>query len=105
MIKFKVTKPGVYMAVKGDQVEQEVGTVLTLECDNVPAFLVGKGEVVGDSDGKELVAADELLSAALAEIEAMTKANEEMADKLEKAEKAVADLTAEVADLKKKSAK
>lgn len=111
MLKFKVTKQGVYLAVKGEQVEQEVGTVIALDADEVPAFLVGKGEVVGDSDGKELVAADELLESAVAENAELVKANKELADKLAKAEesavaakKSIEDLTAEVAALKKKSA-
>lgn len=105
MIKFKVKKQGVYLAVKGEQVEQEVGTVLALDADEVPAFLVGKGEVVGDSDGKELVAADELLESAVAENAELVKVNKELVDKLAKAEKSAEDLAAELADLKKKLAK
>lgn len=112
MIKFKVKKQGVYLAVKGDQVEQEVGTVLALDTDEVPAFLVGKGEIVGDSEGKELVAADELLESAVAENADLVKANKVLADKLAKADeqaakdkKEIETLTAENADLKKKSAK
>lgn len=99
MIKFKVKKQGVYLAVKGEQVEQEVGTVLALDGDEVPAFLVGKGEVVGDSDGKELVAADELLESAVAENAELQKANKELADKLEHANAELQKVPAIVAEL------
>jgi hypothetical protein len=75
MIDFKINKQGVYLSVNGEQVEQEVGTVLKLDSDVVPAFLSGKGEVIGDNEGKSLVTNDELLESAMAE-------NKELSEKL-----------------------
>ena len=63
-IKVKVKQPGAYLTVNGESQEIEVGKVLEFDGDELPSFLVGKAEIVGDTDGKELVVADELLAAA-----------------------------------------
>lgn len=87
MIKFKVTKQGVYLAAKSGQEEQPVGTILSLDVDEVPSWLVGKGYIVGDSEGKTLVAADsELLNTAMAE-------NADLSSQLAAAKGAVEALT------------
>lgn len=50
-MKLKITKPG-YHDQKGDPVE--VGTVITVSGDKIPAALVNKCEVLdGDTDSKE----------------------------------------------------
>jgi len=86
MIDFKINKQGVYLSVNGEQVEQEVGTVLKLDSDVVPTFLAGKGEVIGDNEGKSLVTNDELLNSAIEE-------NTALASNLESAKSAVEALT------------
>ena len=63
-IKVKVTHRGAYLTVNCELQEIVVGKVLEFDGDELPSFLVGKAEIVGDTDGKELVVADELLAAA-----------------------------------------
>lgn len=63
-ITVKVKHRGAYLTVNGESQEIEVGKLLEFDGDELPSFLVGKAEIVGDTDGKELVVADDLLAAA-----------------------------------------
>lgn len=103
--KFKVKQPGVFFATKDGEQEVRVGEVITLDSKEVPAYLVGKGEIVGESNGKELVTNDELLAEADKQIA-------ELSDQLKKSQNEAAlakteneKLAAEIAELKKKLAK
>lgn len=51
-MKIEITEQGVYDA---DGNEIEVGTELTVKGDEVPAWLVNKGRVIGEPKGKTLV--------------------------------------------------
>jgi hypothetical protein len=48
-MKIEITEQGVYGA---DGNEIEVGTILTVEGEAVPAWLINKGRIVADSKGK-----------------------------------------------------
>jgi peptidoglycan hydrolase CwlO-like protein len=71
-IKVKVKHRGAYLTVNGESQEIEVGKLLEFDGDELPSFLVGKAEIVGDTDGKELVVSDELLEAASEENKALS---------------------------------
>lgn len=93
-IKVKVKQPGAYLTVNGESQEIEVGKVLEFDGDVLPSFLVGKAEIIGDTDGKELVVADELLAAASDENKVLSAKVELLtADLAAASEKATADAT------------
>jgi chromosome segregation ATPase len=108
-IKVKIKQPGAHIVVKGETQELKVGTVLDFEGDEIPGFLVGKAEKVGDNEGKELATNDELLAEADKQIAELTaengklKSDLDQADRdLEKAKAVNSDLTAEIEKLKSK---
>lgn len=84
-IKVKVKQPGAYLTVNGESQEIEVGKVLEFDGDELPSFLVGKAEIIGDTDGKELVVADELLAAASEENKVLSAKVDALTAELEKA--------------------
>lgn len=90
-IKVKVKQRGAYLTVNGESQEIEVGKVLEFDGDALPGFLVGKAEIIGDTDGKELVVADELLAAASEENKVLSAKVDALTADLEKA---TADLAA-----------
>lgn len=83
-IKVKVKQPGAYLTVNGESQEIEVGKVLEFDGDELPSFLVGKAEIVGDTDGKELVVTDELLAAASEENKVLAAKVDSLTAELEK---------------------
>lgn len=72
MIKVKIKHPGAHMMAGKELRELEVGEVLELQGEELPNFLIGKAEIVGDNEGKSLVNNDELLDAAMAENKDLT---------------------------------
>lgn len=132
MIKVKIKHPGAHMMAGKELRELEVGEVLELQGDELPNFLIGKAEILGDNEGKSLATNDELLNSAIEEnaqltsnlesargaIDALSKDNKGLTELLDgvRAElKAAIDnsdslkaenekLTAEIAELKKPKA-
>ena len=92
MIKVKITQPGAHIYTNGERSELAVGLIQEFDGDELPGFLIGKAEIVGDTDGKELVAADELLAVASEENKALSAKVDELTAELAVAsEKAGAD--------------
>jgi len=52
-VKVKVIRPGLFLAVKGADVEQEIGTVLTV--DKIEGALLNKVAEIGSDEGKTFV--------------------------------------------------
>lgn len=101
MIKVKIKHPGAHMMAGKELRELEVGEVLELQGDDLPNFLIGKAEIIGDNEGKALVNNDELLEAAMAE-------NKELSDKLAYATtelQKVSEIVSELATVKAENEK
>lgn len=58
-IKVKVKQPNVFFAVDGVEQEVEIGKILEIDADELPSYLVGKAEIIGESQGKEFKVASE----------------------------------------------
>lgn len=129
MIKVKIKHPGAHFQSGKELRELEVGEVLEIQGSELPNFLIGKAEILGDNEGKSLVTNDELLNSAIEEnasltsnlesakgaIEALSNDNKgltelldgvraELKSALDAADSAKAEnekLSAEIADLKK----
>ncbi len=122
MIKVKIKHPGAHMMLGKESRELKVGEVLELQGDELPNFLIGKAEIVGDSEGKPLVTNDELLEAAMTENKELSEKLEYATAELQKVPSLLADLesarelaiehakkldvaNAEIAELKKQKSK
>lgn len=57
-IKVRITKPGAHISTKEGVKELEVGQELTLQSTDIPGFLVGKCEIVGEKTGELEVGTD-----------------------------------------------
>src|SRR5690606_16304328 len=57
-LKVRITKRGAHMSTKEGVKELEVGQELTLQSTDIPGFLVGKCEIVGEQTGEIEVGAD-----------------------------------------------
>ncbi len=57
-MKVEVTEKGVFYTADGKTSEVPVGTELTLDVEEVPAFLVNKCRVIAAPKAKELKTAD-----------------------------------------------
>jgi len=114
VIKVKVNQPGAHMATGKELRELKVGEVLELQGDELPNFLIGKAEIIGDTDGKSLATNDELLESAMAENKELLEQLEYAKTELQKVPEIVSELatvkaeneklTAEIAELKKPKA-
>jgi len=101
VIKVKIKHPGAHMMAGKELRELKVGEVLELQGDELPNFLIGKAEILGDNEGKSLVTNDELLESAMAE-------NKELSDKLAYATaelQKVPEIVSELASVKAKNEK
>lgn len=57
-LKVRITKRGAHMSTKEGVKELEVGQELTLQSTDMPGFLVGKCEIVGEKTGEIEVGTD-----------------------------------------------
>ena len=73
MIKVKIKHPGAHFQSGKELRELEVGEVLEIQGSELPNFLIGKAEILGDNEGKSLVTNDELLESAMEENKGLTE--------------------------------
>jgi hypothetical protein len=104
VIKVKIKHPGAHFQSGKELRELEVGEVLEIKGDELPNFLIGKAEILGDNEGKVLATNDDLLESAMEENKQLLDQLNAAKAELEKVPALLADLdaaNAEIAELKK----